>query len=154
MWRPRGPDSSGGIQQLKILAGLAAPRKPKFAMAVALEDFRHLISDDVARRFDPLVQSWPKWAWDRSGWSQLAMAAVSAVMAAVCLVVSIRVIVSDKPDEQLAFQQAMWGFAGVAGGRPHSSAESAPACAHRDSGGQSNIAGRLPLGRTAANSEF
>jgi len=84
-------------------------------MAVKLEEFRHLIPDDVFRRFGPLVESWPKWTWERSGLSQLAMGAVSLAAAVILLVISFQVVVSDKPEEQLPFQQAMWGFAGGAG---------------------------------------
>ena len=84
-------------------------------MTVKIEDFRHLVSEDMLNSFGPLVQSFPKWTFERSPWSQLGMAAVGAAMAVVCLVVSFQVVVSNMPEEQLPFQQAMWGFAGVAG---------------------------------------
>lgn len=84
-------------------------------MATKLEDFRHIIPEDVLNRFGPLVQSWPKWTLDRSAGSQLGIALVSAVVAVGLVIVSFQVVVSDKPDEQLPFQQAMWGLAGAFG---------------------------------------
>lgn len=84
-------------------------------MPAKLDDFRHIIPDDVHRSFGQLVESWPKWTWDRSLWSQMGIAAVSAAVAVGLLVVSFQVVVSDKADEQLPFQQALWGLAGAFG---------------------------------------
>ena len=84
-------------------------------MSAKIEDFRHIIPEDALQRFGPLVEAWPKWTLERSPWSQMGIAAVSAAVAVVLLVVSFQVVVSDKPDEQLPFQQAMWGLAGAFG---------------------------------------
>lgn len=84
-------------------------------MQPKLEDFRHLVPEETLNRLGPLKESWPKWNWDRSPWSQMGIAAVSLAVAVALLVVSFQVVVSDKPDEQLPFQQAMWGLAGSFG---------------------------------------
>ena len=84
-------------------------------MPAKIDDFRHLIPDDVLQRFGPLIKSWPKWTWERSPWAQVGFGVVGAAVAVTLLVVSFQVVVSNKPEEQLPFQQAMWGFAGAFG---------------------------------------
>lgn len=79
-----------------------------------IEDFRQYISDEDLARFGPLVEQFPKSKSDRGSLSQFGVFVVSAAACAVCLVVSFAVVVSEKPEEQLPFQQAMWGLAAVA----------------------------------------
>lgn len=84
-------------------------------MSAKLDDFRHIIPEETRSQFGGLVESWPKWTWDRSAWAQMGVAAVAAAMAVVLLAISFTVVVSNKADEQLPFQQAMWGLAGAFG---------------------------------------
>lgn len=84
-------------------------------MAAKLDDFRHAIPDETRSQFGALVELWPKWTWDRTAWAQVGVAAVAAAMAVVLLVISFTVVVSKNADEQLPFQQAMWGLAGAFG---------------------------------------
>jgi hypothetical protein len=84
-------------------------------MQPTLDDFRSHIPEETLARFGSLVQLFPKRTWDRTALSQFGMAVVGAAAAVVCLVVSLQVVVSNKPEEQLPFQQAMWGLAAVAG---------------------------------------
>lgn len=78
-----------------------------------IEDFRPFVPDDELARLGSLIEQFPKSKWDRGALSQLGMAVVGAGLCAVFLAVSFTVDVSDKPEEQLPFQQAMWGFAVV-----------------------------------------
>jgi hypothetical protein len=78
-----------------------------------IEEFRQFISDDELVNLGPLVEQFPKSKWDRGALSQFGVAVCGAGICATCLAVSFLVVVSDKPEEQLPFQQAMWGFAAV-----------------------------------------
>jgi hypothetical protein len=78
-----------------------------------IEEFRQFISDDDLGKLGPFVEQFPKSKWDRGALSQFGMAVCGAGICATCLAVSFLVVVSDKPEEQLPFQQAMWGFAAV-----------------------------------------
>jgi hypothetical protein len=81
--------------------------------AAVIEEFRQFIPDDELARLGPFVQQFPKSKWDRGALSQLGVGVVGTAICAACLAVSFTVVVSDKPEEQLPFQQAMWGFAAV-----------------------------------------
>ena len=78
-----------------------------------LNEFRQFIPDDALAQLGPFVEQFPKSKWDRGALSQFGMAVVGAAVCVGLLVVSFVVEVSDKPEEQLPFQQAIWGFAGV-----------------------------------------
>ena len=77
------------------------------------DDFRQFMSEGDLRRFGLLIQQFPKSSFNRSALSQLGTAVIGAAACAGCLLISFTVEVSDKPEEQLPFQQAMWGFAAV-----------------------------------------
>src|SRR5688500_6281150 len=80
-----------------------------------LEEFRQYVSDEELACLGQLVAKYPKSSFDRSVFSQFGIAVVGAGIFFTCLAVSFLVVVSDKPEEQLPFMQAMWGFAGVGG---------------------------------------
>jgi hypothetical protein len=79
-----------------------------------IEDFRRFVADDDLQRCGPVVEQFPEWSFDRSPISQFGIAAVCSILAAVFFAISFTVVVSDAPDEQLPFQQAMWGLAAAA----------------------------------------
>jgi hypothetical protein len=85
------------------------------SMPSLLEDFRPLVPAEVLDKFGPLVELFPKRTFDRSALSQFGLAVVAAAAAAGCVAVSFLVVISDQPDEQLPFQQAMWGLAAALG---------------------------------------
>lgn len=80
-----------------------------------IEDFRRFVSDDDLQRCGPVVEQFPAWSFDRSPISQFGIAGVCSILALVFLGISFSVVVSDMPEEQLAFQQAMGGLAAAAG---------------------------------------
>lgn len=75
-----------------------------------LDEFRQFIHDSDLRQYGALLRVFPKWTFDRSALSQFGIAVVGVAIAARCLVVSFTVVISDKPEEQLPFQQAMWEY--------------------------------------------
>jgi hypothetical protein len=79
-----------------------------------IEDFRRFVADDDLQRCGPVVEQFPEWSFDRSPISQFGIAAVCSVLAVVFFAISFTIVVSEAPEEQLPFQQAMWGLAAAA----------------------------------------
>jgi hypothetical protein len=80
-----------------------------------IDEFRQYISDIELEKMGPLVQRFPKSTFNSSAISQLGIGVVGAGMAAGFLAASFTVVVSQVREEQLPFQQAMWGLAAAFG---------------------------------------
>lgn len=78
------------------------------------EEFIPLLHDSQ-NSFGEIIRIFPKSDFSRSPASQLGVGVVGALIAIGFLVISRAVVVSNVPEEQLPFQQAMWGIAAVGG---------------------------------------